>query len=41
MPGWIAQYREMITDPSTRITRPRQVYVGAAERHYRQESAGS
>ncbi|NMW65405.1 citrate synthase [Mobiluncus mulieris] len=41
LPGWIAQYREMITDPSTRIARPRQVYVGAAERHYRQESAGS
>ena len=27
LPGWIAQYREMITDPSTRITRPRQVYA--------------
>ncbi|MPV48789.1 MULTISPECIES: citrate synthase [unclassified Pseudactinotalea] len=34
MPGWIAQYREMITDPTKRIGRPRQVYTGAAEREY-------
>lgn len=34
LPGWIAQYREMITDPATKIARPRQVYVGAEERHY-------
>lgn len=34
LPGWIAQYREMITDPSTKIGRPRQIYTGAAERSY-------
>lgn len=34
LPGWIAQWREMIEDPSTRIGRPRQVYVGAPRRSY-------
>ncbi|SCF18993.1 citrate synthase [Micromonospora chokoriensis] len=34
LPGWIAQWREMINDPETKIGRPRQVYVGAAERDY-------
>ncbi len=34
LPGWIAQYREMITDKSTKIGRPRQVYTGAPERDY-------
>ncbi|MFY1615055.1 citrate synthase [Micromonospora sp. WMMD736] len=34
LPGWIAQWREMISDPETKIGRPRQVYVGAAERDY-------
>jgi len=34
MPGWIAQWREMIADPSTKIGRPRQVYVGPASRDY-------
>ncbi len=33
LPGWIAQWREMIKDPATKIGRPRQVYVGPAERH--------
>ncbi len=28
MPGWIANYREVREDASTRIYRPRQVYVG-------------
>ncbi len=32
IPGWIAHYREMKADPDTRINRPRQVYVGPAER---------
>ena len=32
LPGWIAQWREMIDDPATRIGRPRQVYVGRNER---------
>uniref|UniRef100_UPI003B39FE2B citrate synthase n=1 Tax=Nakamurella sp. TaxID=1869182 RepID=UPI003B39FE2B len=28
LPGWIAQWREMINDPATKIGRPRQVYTG-------------
>jgi len=34
LPGWIAQWREMMVDPDARIGRPRQVYVGASERAY-------
>ncbi|GAB3978080.1 citrate synthase [Plantactinospora veratri] len=34
LPGWIAQWREMISDPETKIGRPRQLYTGAAERDY-------
>jgi len=34
MPGWIAQWREMMRDPQTKIGRPRQVYTGATERDY-------
>src|SRR6478672_8272994 len=34
LPGWIAQWREMIADPSTKIGRPRQLYTGATERAY-------
>jgi citrate synthase len=34
LPGWIAQWREMINDPATKIGRPRQVYTGYTERHY-------
>jgi citrate synthase len=34
LPGWIAQWREMMTDPDSRIGRPRQVYTGAPDRPY-------
>ncbi len=34
LPGWIAQWREMIKDPATKIGRPRQVYTGHTERDY-------
>jgi citrate synthase len=34
LPGWIAHWREMINDPSTKIGRPRQLYTGVAERPY-------
>jgi len=34
LPGWIAQWREMIEDPTTKIGRPRQVYVGEPQRSY-------
>ncbi|MDA8550187.1 citrate synthase [Aquiluna sp.] len=32
LPGWIAHWREMMADDSTRIGRPQQVYIGATER---------
>jgi citrate synthase len=32
--GWVAQWIEMIEDPSQRIGRPRQLYTGAAQRTY-------
>ncbi len=34
MPGWIAQWREMMSDPATKIGRPRQVYTGPTTRDY-------
>lgn len=34
LPGWVAQWREMVEDPTTKIGRPRQVYVGADKRDY-------
>jgi citrate synthase len=34
LPGWIAQWQEMIADPKARIARPRQIYVGAGERRF-------
>jgi citrate synthase len=34
LPGWIAQWQEMIRDPDTKIGRPRQVYTGPPERAY-------
>nr|WP_223128632.1 citrate synthase [Terrabacter sp. MAHUQ-38] len=34
LPGWIAQWREMMNDPETKIGRPRQIYTGEAERSY-------
>jgi citrate synthase len=34
LPGWIAQWHEMINDPQTKIGRPRQLYTGAPERAY-------
>jgi len=32
--GWVAQWREMITDSEQKIARPRQVYVGERRRDY-------
>ncbi|MDA1273901.1 MAG: citrate synthase [Verrucomicrobia bacterium] len=34
MPGWIANFKEIIEDPKSRINRPRQVYVGPTLSHY-------
>jgi len=32
--GWIAQWKEMIEDPSQKIGRPRQLYTGSPQRDY-------
>ena len=34
LPGWIAQWKEMIEAPETKIGRPRQIYVGERSRDY-------
>ena len=33
--GWVAQWNEMIEDPSQKIGRPRQLFLGAKERNYK------
>ncbi len=35
LPGWIAHWREMHEDPTTKIGRPRQIYTGYTERDYK------
>jgi len=32
--GWLSHWKEMIEDPDQRITRPRQLYIGSAQRPY-------
>ncbi|MDH5719982.1 MAG: citrate synthase [Spirochaetia bacterium] len=34
MPGWIAQWKEMIEDNETKIGRPRQIFTGAVKRDF-------
>ncbi|TWP34559.1 citrate synthase [Leekyejoonella antrihumi] len=34
LPGWVAQWREMMEDPATKIGRPRQIYIGETERQF-------
>ncbi|GAB4167181.1 MAG: citrate synthase [Terrimicrobiaceae bacterium] len=34
MPGWIANFKEVIDDPKSKIYRPRQIYTGPAIRSY-------
>jgi citrate synthase len=34
LPGWIAQWREMMVDPTSKLGRPRQVYTGQTERPF-------
>jgi citrate synthase len=34
MPGWLAHWQELLDDPDQKISRPRQLYVGAPERNY-------
>ena len=32
--GWVAQWQEMLEDTDAKLMRPRQLFVGADERHY-------
>jgi citrate synthase len=34
LPGWIAQWEEMLGDKEQKIARPRQIYVGDGERDF-------
>jgi citrate synthase len=34
MPGWIANYKEIMEEPKSRIYRPRQVYMGPTLNHF-------
>jgi citrate synthase len=34
LPGWLSQFRELLTDPETRIFRPRQLYIGSDSRDF-------
>jgi len=34
LPGWIAHWHEMHSNPATRINRPRQIYTGSTERDF-------
>jgi citrate synthase len=34
VPGWIAQWKEMLESPNAKIGRPRQIYTGPRERNY-------
>jgi citrate synthase len=34
LPGWLAHWRELNTDPQNKIGRPQQLYIGAPERNY-------
>ena len=34
MPGWIANYKEVMEDPQSRIARPRQIYTGSTLRAF-------
>ena len=35
MPGWVANYKEVMDDPDSRISRPRQIYTGETLRGYK------
>ncbi|OZF56380.1 citrate (Si)-synthase [Rhodococcus sp. 14-2470-1b] len=39
LPGWIAHWREMHEDSTTKIGRPRQIYTGYTERDYKDVSS--
>ncbi|MGH7028888.1 MAG: citrate/2-methylcitrate synthase, partial [Stellaceae bacterium] len=33
--GWVAQWTEMIEDTDAKLMRPRQLFTGSDQRHYR------
>ena len=37
--GWVAQWKEMVSDPKQKIGRPRQLYTGAIDRKYTEVGA--
>src|SRR5881398_1300541 len=40
MPGWLAQWEEMLLDKEQKIARPRQIYIGPSERPYKSALSG-
>src|SRR6266566_1827559 len=40
MPGWLAQWEEMLLDKEQKIARPRQIYIGPGERPYKSRLNG-
>ena len=34
MPGWVAHWREVASNPKLKIHRPRQIYTGPAKRDF-------
>ncbi len=34
LPGWLAQWEELLMDKEQKIARPRQIYTGADERPF-------
>jgi citrate synthase len=34
LPGWIAHWKEMAEDPTSKIMRPRQIYTGPTATRY-------
>ncbi len=41
MPGWLAQWEEMLLDKEQKIARPRQIYIGPPERPYKSRLKGA
>jgi citrate synthase len=37
MPGWLAQWEEMLLDKEQKIARPRQIYIGPGERPFKSQ----
>lgn len=36
LPGWMAQWKEMVEQPGFKICRPRQIYTGDTDNHYKE-----